>query len=206
MTRTSESLAPASPRQNLKMPMASAGLALALPAALVLIFLYAVPLAHLFARSFEGESGMSLAAYERILGDSYGRLLIWNSLGLGLVTTGLTLIIGYPAAFGLAFSKGALRSLFLASLFLPLAASVIVKAFAWSILLRSHGVVNETLMFLHLTNAPIRMIFTQVSLISGSANIFLPFMILPIYAVVAQIDRSLPKLRRRLALRQSKRF
>jgi putative spermidine/putrescine transport system permease protein len=188
MTQAAESLAPAPPRRNLKMPMMSAGLVLALPAGLVLIFLYAVPLARLFALSFEGEQGMSLGAYERILGDSYGRLLIWNSLRLGLVTTALTLAVGYPAAFGLAFSRGALRSLFLASLFLPLAASVIVKAFAWSILLRSHGVVNETLIFLHLTNAPIRMIFTQISLVSGSANIFLPFMILPIYAVVAQID------------------
>jgi putative spermidine/putrescine transport system permease protein len=188
MTQAAESLAPAPPRRGLKIPMMSAGLVLALPAALVLIFLYAVPLARLFALSFEGEQGMSLGAYERILGDSYGRLLIWNSLRLGFVTTGLTLLVGYPAAFGLAFSRGALRSLFLASLFLPLAASVIVKAFAWSILLRSHGVVNETLMFLHLTNAPIRMIFTQISLVSGSANIFLPFMILPIYAVVAQID------------------
>ena len=166
----------------------SAGVALALPAALVLVFLYAVPLAGVFVHSFEGDSGMSLGAYQRILGDSYGRLLIWNSVRLGFVTTALTLVVGYPAAFGLAFSRGALRSLFLASLFLPLAASVIVKAFAWSILLRSHGVVNETLMFLHLTNAPIRMIFTQISLVSGSANIFLPFMILPIYAVVAQID------------------
>jgi putative spermidine/putrescine transport system permease protein len=161
MTQAAESLAPAPPRRNLKMPMMSAGLVLALPAGLVLIFLYAVPLARLFALSFEGEQGMSLGAYERILGDSYGRLLIWNSLRLGLVTTALTLAVGYPAAFGLAFSRGALRSLFLASLFLPLAASVIVKAFAWSILLRSHGVVNETLIFLHLTNAPIRMIFTQ---------------------------------------------
>jgi putative spermidine/putrescine transport system permease protein len=188
MTQAAESLAPAPLRRGLKIPMMSAGLVLALPAALVLIFLYAAPLARLFAFSFEGNSGMSLGAYERIFGDSYGRLLIWNSLRLGLVTTAVTLVVGNPAAFGLAFSRGALRSLFLASLFLPLAASVIVKAFAWSILLRSHGVVNETLMFLHLTNAPIRMIFTQISLVSGSANIFLPFMILPIYAVVAQID------------------
>jgi putative spermidine/putrescine transport system permease protein len=170
------------------MPVMSVGVALALPASVVLVFLYAVPLAHLFALSFESDSGMSVGAYQRILGDSYGRLLIWNSVRLGLVTTALTLVVGYPAAFGLAFSRGALRSLFLASLFLPLAASVIVKAFAWSILLRSHGVVNETLMFLHLTTSPIRMIFTQISLVSGSTNIFLPFMILPIYAVVAQID------------------
>jgi putative spermidine/putrescine transport system permease protein len=188
MTQAAESLAPAPPRRGLKIPMMSAGLVLALPAALVLIFLYAVPLARLFAFSFDGEQGMSLGAYERIFGDSYGRLLIWNSLRLGLVTTAVTLVVGYPAAFGLAVSRGSLRSLFLASLFLPLAASVIVKAFAWSMLPRAQGVVHATLMVLHLTNAPIRMIFTQVSLVSGSANIFLPFMILPIYAVVAQID------------------
>jgi putative spermidine/putrescine transport system permease protein len=188
MTRAAESLASAPVRRSLRLPALGAGLALALPAALVLVFLYVVPLARLFGRSFEGETGFSLEAYWRIVGDAYGRSLIWNSLRLGVITTALTLVIGYPAAFGLAFAKGALRSVFLASLFLPLAASVIVKAFAWSILLRSHGVVNETLMFLHLTAAPIRMIFTQVSLVSGAANIFLPFMILPIYAVVAQID------------------
>lgn len=54
--------------------------------------------------------------------------------------------------------------------------------------MRSHGVVNEALMGLHLTSAPIRLLFTQVSLISGSVNIFLPFMILPVYSVIAQID------------------
>jgi putative spermidine/putrescine transport system permease protein len=167
---------------------ALAALTLAAPALLALIFLYATPLATLFARSFLGAAGSGLDAYGQILFDPYGRSLIWNSLRLGLITTGITLVVGYPAAFGLAHSRGAARTLFLASLFLPLAASVIAKAFAWTILLRSHGVVNDTLLFLHLTNKPIRMIFTQTSLIVGAANIFLPFMILPIYAVVAQID------------------
>jgi putative spermidine/putrescine transport system permease protein len=165
-----------------------AALTLALPALLVLVFLYALPLARLLSLSFHDDSAPSLDAYRRILGDPYGRSLVWNSLRLGLITTALTLVVGYPAAFGLAFSRGAVRSLFLASLFLPLAASVIAKAFAWTILLRSHGAVNDALLLLHLTDKPVRMIFTQISLIVGAANIFLPFMILPIYAVVAQID------------------
>jgi putative spermidine/putrescine transport system permease protein len=163
-------------------------LLLAAPAALVLIALYAIPLAHLIAGSFVGAEGFSLKAYERILGQPFGRTLIWNSLRLGLITTAITLAVGYPAAFGLALSKGVLRSVFLASLFLPLAVSVIAKAFAWTILLRSHGAVNDLLLALHVTDRPIRMIFTQTALIAGAANIFLPFMILPIYAVVAQID------------------
>jgi putative spermidine/putrescine transport system permease protein len=167
---------------------ALAALTLAAPALLALIFLYALPLAILLVRSFLGAAGTGLDAYGQILFDPYGRSLIWNSLRLGLITTAITLAVGYPAAFGLAHSRGIARTLFLASLFLPLAASVIAKAFAWTILLRSHGVVNDALLFAHLTNKPIRMIFTQTSLIVGAANIFLPFMILPIYAVVAQID------------------
>lgn len=164
---------------------------LALPAAVVLLVLYAIPLARLMGSSFVGPSGLSFGAYVRILGDAYGRSLVWNSVRLGGLTTVIALAVGYPAAFGLAFAQGALRSVFLASLLLPLAASVIVKSFAWSTLMRSHGVVNEALMSFHLTSAPIRLLFTQVSLISGSVNIFLPFMILPIYSVVAQMDPTL---------------
>jgi putative spermidine/putrescine transport system permease protein len=180
--------AAALPRLAFRAPRLSVGVLLALPAAVVLFALYAIPLARLMASSFVAPSGLSLQAYARILGDAYGRSLVWNSVRLGALTTIIALAAGYPAAFGLAFARGALRSLFLASLFLPLAASVIVKSFAWSTLMRSHGVVNEALMGLHLTSAPIRLLFTQVSLISGSVNIFLPFMILPIYSVVAQID------------------
>lgn len=176
-------VAPGPPRRERR-----AGLMLALPALLALSLLYALPLAHLIVGSFIGPNGFSLEAYDRIFAAAFGRLLIWNSVRLGLITTVLTFVVGYPAAFGLALSKGALRSLFLASLFLPLAVSVIAKAFAWTILLRSHGLVNDALMAAHLTERPIRMIFTQTALISGAANIFLPFMILPIYAVAAQID------------------
>jgi putative spermidine/putrescine transport system permease protein len=187
MSRALEEAAP-SPRVAFRAPPFSAGVLLALPAALILVVLYAVPLARLMASSFVGPSGLGFEAYDRILGDAYGRSLVWNSVRLGALTTVVALLVGYPAAFGLAFARGALRSLFLASLFLPLAASVIVKSFAWSTLMRSHGVVNNALMTLHLTHAPIRLLFTQFSLISGAVNIFLPFMILPIYTVVAQID------------------
>jgi putative spermidine/putrescine transport system permease protein len=187
MSRALEEAAPP-PRLTFRAPQFSAGVLLALPAVLILVVLYAVPLARLMASSFVGPSGLGFEAYDRILGDPYGRSLVWNSVRLGALTTVVALIVGYPAGFGLAFARGALRSLFLASLFLPLAASVIVKSFAWSTLMRSHGVVNNALMTLHLTHAPIRLLFTQFSLISGAVNIFLPFMILPIYTVVAQID------------------
>ena len=163
------------------------------PAQFVLIVLFALPLALLLAASFKGPDGFSLAAYSKLLGTQYYLWTIWNSIRLALLTTFIALIIGYPASFALARARGTLRSVLLASLFLPLAASVIVKAFAWTILLRTDGLVNRILTGLHIVSAPIRMIFTETALIVGAVNIFLPFMILPIYAIVAQLDKRLPE-------------
>jgi putative spermidine/putrescine transport system permease protein len=163
------------------------------PALFVLIVLFALPLALLLAASFKGPNGFSLEAYGKLLGTSYYLWIIWNSVRLALLTTLIALIVGYPASFALARARGLLRSVLLASLFLPLAASVIVKAFAWTILLRTDGLVNQILVGLHIVSAPIRMIFTETALIVGAVNIFLPFMILPIYAIVAQLDRRLPE-------------
>jgi putative spermidine/putrescine transport system permease protein len=162
-----------------------------LPALLILVGVFALPLALLHGVSVIGPDGLTFANYRRLFGTPYYLGVIWNSLRLALLTTLITLAIGFPASFALARARGVIRSLLLATLFLPLAASVIVKAFAWTILLRSDGVVNQALMALGVIHDPIRMIFTETALIVGSVNIFLPFMILPIYAVVAQLDHGL---------------
>jgi putative spermidine/putrescine transport system permease protein len=164
-----------------------------IPAVTVLFALFALPLVLLFAASVRGPNGPVLDAYEKLFGTAFYLRTIWNSLRLALLTTLFTLAIGYPASFALARASGFVRSALLASLFLPLAAGVIVKAFAWTILLRSDGIVNSVLLTLHVVDAPIRMIFTDTALVIGAVNIFLPLMILPIYAVVAQLDQRLPE-------------
>jgi putative spermidine/putrescine transport system permease protein len=165
-----------------------AALGLAAPAAVVLAGLFAIPICMLLAVSIWGPTGLSLAAYQKLLGSAYYLGVIGNSLKLALLTTIIALAIGYPASFALARARGSVRSVLLTVLFLPLAASVIVKAFAWTILLRSDGLVNRSLMVLGIIAEPVRMIFTETALIFGAVNVFLPFMILPIYAVVAQLD------------------
>ena len=160
----------------------------ALPSFLILASLFALPLVLLLGVSVIGPDGLTFVNYRRLFGTAFYLGVIWNSLRLGVLTTLITLAISYPASFALARARGAVRSVLLATLFLPLAASVIVKAFAWTILLRSDGVVNATLIALGIIEDPIRMIFTETALVVGAVNIFLPFMILPIYAVVAQLD------------------
>ncbi|WP_430398404.1 ABC transporter permease [Ferrovibrio sp.] len=165
--------------------------ALLLPALVPLCGLFLLPLALLLPVSLTSAQGFSLAAYGKLFGDSYYLGIIGNSLKFAALTTIFALLIGYPAAFGLTYIKGKLRSALLLSLFLPLSIGVIVKSFAWTVLLRSTGVVNKTLMALHIIDEPVRLIFTQTALIVGAVNIFLPFMILSVYAVVAQIDKRL---------------
>jgi putative spermidine/putrescine transport system permease protein len=163
-------------------------LAFIAPSLLFLVAAFVIPLFILLTVSVRGPDGFSLAAYAKLLGTSYYLGVIWNSLRLALLTTLIALAIAYPASFALARARGVLRSLLLSSLFLPLAASVIVKAFAWTILLRSDGIVNRVLIGIGVIETPIRMIFTETALVVGSVNIFLPFMVLPIYAVVTQLD------------------
>lgn len=164
---------------------------LAAPCIIVVALLFILPLVLLLGGSVSGPQGITFAAYARFLGDAYYRHVAWNSLRLALLTTSFAFLIGYPAAFAIAWARGAVRSLLLATLFLPLAASVIVKAFAWTILLRGNGILNTILLGLGLIDHPARMIFTEGALVVGSVNIFLPFMILPIYTVVAQINPAL---------------
>jgi putative spermidine/putrescine transport system permease protein len=161
---------------------------LALPAVFYLALLYAVPLGWLLAESFSGPTGLTLRPYIDFFADPFNWTVIWNTLGIALYVTLVCLAIGYPAAFALARANAAMQIAMLVAIILPLSIGVVVKAFAWQIVLRRDGVVSHFMMAVGLWDEPQRLLFTQAGLVLGAANIFLPFMILPIYSVVKLID------------------
>lgn len=162
--------------------------ALAVPAIAYLVVAFAVPLAVLLVTSVVAPTGVSVEGYARFFSDTYGWRVLWNALRAALWTTALCLLLGYPVAFALARARGVVQVVLLVALILPLSVGVVVKAFAWTILLRSNGVVNQLLVATGLTDAPVRMIFTEIGLIIGAVNVFLAFMVLPIFSVVKLID------------------
>ncbi len=167
---------------------------LASPALLYLALIYVLPLALLLGKSVVGPDGEpSLGAYAGFFGDGYNLDVLWRTLRVAALTTVLTLLLAWPTAFALARARGLVRTLMLAAMVLPLAVGVIVKTFAWTILFRSDGAVNRTMQTLGLIDAPVRMLFTETALVIAAANVFLPFMVLPIYSVVRQMDASLPE-------------
>ena len=124
----------------------------------------------------------------RVFGDPYYVQVIFNSLKLAFITTAIALALGYPAAFALARAKGTTQVILFALVFLPLTVSIIVKTFGLMIMFRREGIVNWLLVTLGFVDRPIRLVFTEFSLIVGMVNVFLPFMILPIYSVVRMLD------------------
>jgi putative spermidine/putrescine transport system permease protein len=161
---------------------------LALPAVAYLTLLYALPLLWLLVKSVIGPAGLTLAPYIDFFGDPFNWRVVWNTLGIALWVTLVCLVIGYPAAFALARAGATLQIAMLVAIILPLSVGVVVKAFAWQIVLRRDGVVSQFLVGIGLWDEPQRLLFTETGLVLGAANIFLPFMILPVYSVVKLID------------------
>lgn len=161
---------------------------LAAPAIVYLMAVYAFPLLLLLAKSFVGPSGISVAQYVAFMDDPFNWRVAANTLRVAGWVTLVCFLIGYPAAFALSYAGTVLQIVMLVSIILPLSIGAVVKAFAWQIVLRRDGIVSQLLVGLGLWDEPQRLLFTETGLVLGAANIFLPFMILPIYSVVKLID------------------
>ncbi len=166
---------------------------LAVPGLTFLAAIYALPLLLLLLKSSQIDGQVSIAEYRAFFADEYSMNVLWRTLRVATLTTLLALVIAYPTAVAMARARGVWLSIFLVAMVLPMSVGVVVKAFAWSILFRTRGVINDTLISLGIVDVPVRMLFTETALIIGAANVFLPFMVLPIYAVLRQMDGRLPE-------------
>ena len=166
---------------------------LAAPGLTFLAVIYALPLLLLLLKSFQIDGQFSVAEYRTFFAEDYNLNVLSRTLRVATLTTLLALALAYPTAVVMARARGAWLSVFLVAMVLPMSVGVVVKAFAWSILFRTRGVINDTLISLGIVDVPIRMLFTETALIIGAANVFLPFMVLPIYAVLRQMDGRLPE-------------
>ncbi|MEB3418492.1 ABC transporter permease [Salipiger marinus] len=166
---------------------------LAVPGLAYLAVVYALPLLLLLAKSVRTPDGLSLAEYGAFFADDYNMGVLARTLRVAALTTLLALLIAYPTAFAMARARGPWLTVFLVAMVLPMSLGVVVKAFAWSILFRANGFLNTALQGLGIITEPMRMLFTETALVVGAANVFLPFMVLPIYAVVRQMDSRLPE-------------
>jgi len=111
-----------------------------------------------------------------------------TSLRYATLTTLFCLIIGYPFAYFIARSPERVRPALLMMIMLPFWTSFLLRVYAWKGILADNGVLNRLFMFLGVTSEPIHMLYTDVSMLVGMTYVYLPFMVLPLYATLVKMD------------------
>jgi len=158
------------------------------PAALLMALVLVLPLAWLLALSLIVDGSFGLGHYAAVLVDpSYARSL-WLTVWVACLVTGLCVVLGYAISVALTLMPGWLRAVCLACVALPFWTSVLVRTYAWLVLLQSRGVVNKTLLGIGVIDEPLRMMHNLTGATIGMVHIMLPFLVFPLYAQLARID------------------
>lgn len=140
------------------------------------------------------EARFTLENYRRALTGPY-LVIFLRSLAFAGATTALCVVIGYPVAYFIGRSPGRLRNALLIAVMIPFLTSFLIRAYAWIIILRAHGVLNAALEAARLIPGVfphrLELLYTRWAVLIGLVYTYLPFMILPIYGSVEKLDESL---------------
>ncbi len=179
------------------------------PALIILIFAASGPLLITLVYSFltAGDYGgvewqfstsawfnvvMERDIFDDTLGFSDAHLSIfWRSVKLSLMTTVLCLFFGFPTAYFIATRPKKQRDLWMLLIIIPFWTNLLIRTFAVVELIRNEGTVNTALIWLGVIDAPIQMLFTEFSILVGMVYVYLPLMVLPLYASMERLDFSL---------------
>jgi putative spermidine/putrescine transport system permease protein len=161
---------------------------LAVPGFLFLVVFFVVPLARMGARSLTDPSPENYRVF--LESPVYVRVL-WTTIRTSLIVTAVCLLIGYPYAYVMHHAGPKTRAALTALVLVPFWSSLLVRTYAWTVLLQDRGVINSILQDLGLTATPIQLMRNTLGVTIGMSHILLPFMVLPIWATMRRIDPDL---------------
>ncbi len=167
---------------------------LALPLALAYAAFFLVPLGLLIAVSAFGDERITTldgAQWRKFLGDPFTWKVIVDTVKLGCFTVAATALIGYPLALVYLGAGPRWQRVILFVVVLPLLTSVVVRTFAWIVILGREGVINQAVLWLGLAPAPLRLLQTEQGLVIALTQIEMPIMLLPLLSVMSRMDPNL---------------
>jgi len=162
--------------------------ALAAPGLLLIGAIALTPIAWLFWLSFRSGSDFTFEHYERLLHPTY-TLTLQTTFELTFLVTAICIALGYPLAYLISQVRPRLAAFLLLLVLFPVWTSLLVRCYAWLVLLQRRGVVNSWLQDMGVIEAPLRLMHNFTGTTIGMVHIMLPFMVLPLYATMRSIDR-----------------
>lgn len=155
---------------------------------LFLAFFFLLPVARLLTLSIEGGT---LAHFEKaVLGELYVRVF-YDTFKIAIAVTLLSLLLAYPVAYVLSTASPQWALIGFVFLMLPFWTSILVRTYAWMILLGRNGVLNQVLTGLGLVSEPVALLYNVPGVLIGMVHVLLPYMVFPIYSAMLRVDRDL---------------
>ncbi len=125
--------------------------------------------------------------YRRVFDEPVYLRVMYRTIRISALVTLISLLLGYPLAAMMARTRGLVLNLLLVAVLLPLWTSVLVRTYAWLVLLQRNGVVNDLLTGLGLVDAPMQLLRTEGAVVLAMSHVLLPFVVLPLYATLRAI-------------------
>jgi putative spermidine/putrescine transport system permease protein len=174
---------------------------LVLPLAAVFGACFVAPLAVLVVLSFAQDADMqafTFSHYVKFFTDPFNYAILGATLLLGVKATALCLLFGYPVAWVCARAKARWQSVLVFLVVLPIVTSVVVRTFAWIVILGRQGILNRIVLGLGLADEPLRLLFTEAGVVMVLAQVQMPLMVLPILTALTRVDPNLADASRAL--------
>ena len=178
----------------------------ALPGTFWLVVFFLIPLAIVWALSFGEQVSLTkteftgtLTHYARALGDLVYLSIIWKSIWVSAFSTFICLLIAYPIAFLISFVNGRMKMVLLAAVILPFWINLLIRTYALIAVFRSRGFVNFSLEWVYEKLGlswlfgpfqPLELLYNNGAVIMGLIYVFMPFMVLPLYASIEKLEKS----------------
>jgi spermidine/putrescine transport system permease protein len=142
---------------------------------------------------FSGDAWFSVFFERDIFDDTFGLAqahisILWRSVKLSLITTLLTLFVGFPTAYYISTQEPRRRDLLVFMVTIPFWTNILIRTFAMQEVIRNEGVINTLLMWSGVISQPIQIMYTDWAIFFGMVYVYLPLMVLPLYASMEKID------------------
>lgn len=165
---------------------------LVLPLAALFVAFFVAPLCVLIALSLSKDANIAsftAANYTKFFGDSFNYAILFETLLLGVKATLVCLLFGYPIAWICVRSSARLQSIIVFLVILPILTSVVVRTFAWIVILGRQGVINQV--WTAFGFEPLKLLYSELGVVMVLAQVQMPLMVLPILTVLSKMDPNL---------------
>lgn len=167
---------------------------LAAPLGLTYAVFFAAPFLILLGISFYADAEqtrLGLDSWVKFYTDAFYLKVIFDTLKLGVLAVVATTILAYPLALVFRAASPRVQRVLIFIILMPLLTSVVIRTFAWIVILAREGVINQTLMTLGLTATPLNLLQTELGLVIALTQIEMPLMLLPLLTIMNQMDQNL---------------